>query len=333
MAAQEDRAKLIQLVFGSMAAQAVGAAARLGVADHLDGARTAAELAGVCGTDEGATRRLLRALAALELCTEDPVDTFTLTPAGALLRRDRPGSVHAIATMFTDETMLRAWHRLDHAVHTGQRVFDDIFGTDFFGHLDERPDLSATFNASMSEGTRLTASILPSHYPFDRFTTVADIGGGDGTLLAAVLDEHPSLQGILYDTEQGLAQAKPHPRIRPVTGDFFAEAPAGADLHMLKSVLHDWPDEGCVTILSHCRRAMPAGGRLLIVEPVLPETVNPMMPPIMYLSDLNMLVNLDGRERTLGEFEDVCRRAGFAVTEVIALPPPAAFSLIEARPA
>ena len=119
----------------------------------------------------------------------------------------------------------------------------------------------------MSQGTRLTAQMLPSQYPFDRFTTVADVGGGDGTLLAAILDAHQALHGILYDTEEGLAQAKPHPRIRPVTGDFFAWAPEGADLYLLKSVLHDWPDDRCVTILSHCRRAMPAEGRLLVVEP------------------------------------------------------------------
>lgn len=332
MTEQDDRVKLMQLVFGNMAAQAVGAAARLGVADQLDEARTAAEVATACAADEASMRRLLRAMAALDLCVEEPADTFALTPSGALLRRDRPGSAHAVATMFTDETMIGPWHRLDESVRTGRTVFGDVFGTDFFAHLKARPELSATFNAAMSQGTLRTAAVLPASYPFDRFTTLVDVGGGDGTLLAAILDAHPALRGVLYDTEEGLAQARPHERITPVTGDFFAEVPAGADLYLLKSVLHDWPDDRCAEILSHCRRVIPPDGRLLIVEPVLPETVDGTIPPVMYLSDLNMLVNLGGRERTRSDFENLCRRAGFEVTAVTPLPPPAGFSVVEAAP-
>lgn len=334
MTEPENRAKLVQLVFGGMAAQVVGAAARLNIADHLgDEARTPAELAKACAADETATRQLLRALAALEVCTENPQDTFALTPAGALLRRDVPGSMHALATLFTDETIVGAWRRLDQAVRDGRTVFEDVFGTDIYSHLKTQPELSATFNAAMSQGTRLTAQIMPAHYPFERFDTVVDIGGGDGTLLAGVLAAHPHVRGILFDTEEGLAQAPPNDRITQQTGDFFEEVPAGADLYLIKSVLHNWNDDRCATILANCRRVIPDHGRLLIVEPVLPETVDGTLPHTMYLSDLNMLVNLGGRERTRADFEKLCQRTGFAVSDVIPLPPPAAFSLIEATPA
>jgi hypothetical protein len=335
MTALEDRAKIMQLTFGAMAAQAVGTAARLGLADVIgDGTRSAGSVAASTGTEVGATTRLLRALAALELLTETG-DGFALTPLGTLLRRDRPDSVHAVATMFTDTAMLGGWLRLDDAIRTGDKTFDDVFGTDFFSHLKEKPELSATFNASMSAGTRLTAAVLPDHYPFDRFTTVADIGGGDGTLLAAILGKHPGLRGLLYDTEEGLAQADVTLTgydVTTRTGDFFTEVPGGADLYLIKSILHDWDDDRCVTILRNCRAVIPPHGRLLILEPVLPEVVDGSMPPIMYLSDLNMLVNLGGKERTRAEFEALCEQSGFELTNVIPLPPPVAFSVLEASP-
>lgn len=120
-------------------------------------------------------------------------------------------------------------------------------------------------------------------------------------------------------------------RVHRQTGDFFTSVPVGADLYLLKSILHDWPDDACVTILGHCRRVIPADGRLVIIEPVLPEMVDGAVPPLMYLSDLNMLVNLGGREHTRTDFESLCQRAGFTLTDVSHLAP-AAFSVIEATP-
>ncbi|MGK5551448.1 methyltransferase [Actinomadura kijaniata] len=335
------RGTMVGLVFGSMAAQAVAAAARLGLADLVgDGERTAAELARELGTHEQATLRLLRALAALGLLAEREPGRFALTLPGALLRTDRPDSVDSFVRMFTDPAMLRAWERLDHSVRTGRTAFDEVFGKDFFAHLKENPELSARFNASMSQGTRATAAALPGYYDFGRFRTVVDVGGGDGTLLAAILAAHPSLRGILFDSPEGLAQADRTLRDRGVadrcaleTGDFFAAVPPGGDLYLLKSVIHDWDDERAATILRHCRKVIPDGGRLLIVEPVLPPAVDPSVPALTYLSDLNMLVNVGGRERTHADFTALCERAGFILTEATPLPPQNAFHVIEAVPA
>lgn len=108
--------------------------------------------------------------------------------------------------------------------------------------------------------------------------------------------------------------------------------PEGGDAYLLKSIVHDWDDERAGTILAHCRAVMPANGRLLIVEPVLPATVGPDVPPTIYLSDLTMLVNVGGRERTRADFETLCRQSGFTVVAVHPLPPPAPFSIIEAVP-
>lgn len=337
---EEARDTLVRIAYGAMATQTLGAAARLRVFDLIgDGERSAADLAAKCAADSQAMGRLLRALAGLGLLVERAPGAFAATPAGALLREDHPESLRAFVRMFTDPTLLRAWERLDDSVRSGAPAFDAFFGKDFFGHLAQQPQLSADFNAAMSQATRDTAALVPSAYDFRRCTVVADIGGGDGTLLAAILRAHPSLRGILFDSAEGLAQAGTKlvdegldDRCSLVTGDFFATAPEGADLYVLKSVIHDWGDEQCADILRHCRRVMPDSGRLLIVEPVLPPVVDPAAPGVVYLSDLNMLVNVGGRERTRDDFERLCSAAGFAIRTVARLPRPNRFSLIEAEP-
>jgi hypothetical protein len=335
------RGKLVQLVFGHMAAQVVATAARLGLMDLIgDGERTAAELARECGANAQAMHRLLRALAALELLVENRPGSFSLTLGGSLLRTGRPDSVHSFVRMFSDPAMLHAWEHLDDSVRTGEPSFGAVFGTDFFAYLKESPALSAQFNAAMSEGTRATADVVPAQYDFGRFETIVDVGGGDGTLLAAILREHPSARGTIFDTSEGLAQAGETLRREGVgerctleAGDFFTSVPGGGDLYLIKSVIHDWDDERAATILRHCRDVVPGHGRVLIIEPVFPDVVDSSVPAIMYLSDLNMLVNLGGRERTRADFEDLCKRAGLALTGVTPLPPQYAFSLIEAAPA
>lgn len=341
MGAFEDRFQLMRLVFGGMAAQVVGLVARWRLADLIgDDTRTAADLAAELGNPEHTTIRVLRAAAALGLLDEREAGRFALTPVGAQLRTDHPGSVFAIARMFTDPVMTGAWQKLPDSARTGRTTFADVFGTDFFDHLKGEPELSALFNASMGQGTAGVAAVLPQHYDFGRFGTIMDVGGGDGTLLSAILREHAGPQGVLYDTVEGSAQAgatfraaEVADRVTVQTGDFFAAVPGGADLYLLKSIVHDWSDDQVTTILGHCRKVIPRDGRLLILEPVLPEVVDNTMPPFAYLSDLNMMVNVGGRERTRADFEQVCTRAGFTVTAVTQLPPPAMFSIIEATPA
>ncbi|MBN9743466.1 methyltransferase [Amycolatopsis sp. A1MSW2902] len=331
--------RLAQLVFGGMAAHVVGQVTRWRLSERIgDGDRGAAELADELGTPEHTTVRVLRAAAALGILSEPTSGRFALTEAGAQLRADHPMSLYAVARVLTDPLLTAAWLRLPDSVHTGLPAFDDLHGTDLFAHLRTESELSALFNAAMGQGTREVAATLPQHYDFSRFETVLDIGGGDGTMLSAILGEHPTLRGILFDTAEGGAQAAENFRAAGVagrctveTGDFFTAVPDGADLHLLKSVVHDWPDDQVVTILRHCRRALPDDGRLLIVESVLPDTVDGN-DPYAYLNDLNMLVNLGGRERTQADFERVCARAGFTVTGVTRLLPYTMTSCIEAEP-
>jgi O-methyltransferase domain/Dimerisation domain len=340
MSAVDSRLRVVELVFGAMAAETLFTAARLGIADRLgDDERTAADVAADIGADPTSVTRLMRTMAALELLSETAPGRFRLTESGQFLRSDRPDSMHSFVDMYGDPAVLASWRELAHAVRTGETTFDRVFGTSFFGYLAEHPELSARFNAAMRQGTAMTAQQLPASYDFSNVRTVADIGGGDGTLLGAVLAAHPHLTAILFDTAEGLAQsdailtqAGVADRCQTRVGDFFLEAPSGADLYMLKSVIHDWDDDRCRTILSHVRSVIPDDGRLLIIERVLPPIVDGTTPPQMYLSDLNMLVNVGGRERTRSDFEKLCADTGFRLTASTPLPPPAGFSLVDAEP-
>ena len=339
-----DRDQIVRIAFGSMAAQTLRAAVRLRVMELIgDSPRPATEVAAEAGAEPLPMTRLLRALSGLGLLKENPPGSFSATAAGALLDPTHPDSLTSFVRMFTEPAIVRAWEHLDDSVRTGEIAFDTVFGTDFFSHLAEHPELSREFNAAMSQVVEETAAVLPRAFDFGSFTRITDVGGGDGTLLAHVLDAHPGLTGVVFDTAEGLAQAPTtlarrglQERCTVSAGDFFRAVPEGSDLYMMKSILHDWTDEQAVTILRHCRDVLPPNGRVLIVEPVLAEVVDADVRSavtdggVTYLSDLNMLVNVGGRERTRKDFEDVCHRAGLSMTAVTPLPEAAPFSLIEA---
>ena len=340
MGTPSARGRVGELVFGAMAAEVVFAAARMRVADLLgDEQHSAAQIAREIGADEGALTRLLRALAALELVSEPTPSQFRLTEAGQLLRSDQPTSMHAIVCMFGDPTMLSAWRELDTAIRTGQPSFGKVYGTSFSSYRAANPELSEQFTSAMRQGTIVAAQQLLQLYDFGQFRTVADIGGGDGTLLGEVLRAYPSLHGVLFDTADGLAQADRTlnsagvgDRCAVSVGDFLAAVPGGAELYLLKSVLRGWDDDHAGVILGHIRRVIPDDGRLLIIEPALPDIFDASTPSTMYLSDVNMMVNLGGRLRTSSDFEQLCERAGFTLHTVTPLPPPTPFSVLEATP-
>jgi hypothetical protein len=335
---------IVRLAFGSMAAQTLRAAVRLRVVELIgDTPRRATEVAAEAGAEPQPMTRLLRAMSGLGLLKEDAPGSFSVTPAGALLDPGHSDSLTSFVRMFTEPAVMRAWEHLDDSVRTGEIAFESVFGTDFFSHLAQHRELSQEFNAAMSQAVSETAAVLPHAFDFGRFTTITDVGGGDGTLLAHVLDAHPGLTGVVFDTADGLAQAPKtlerhglQGRCTVSAGDFFRAVPEGSELYLMKSVLHDWTDEQAVTILRHCRGVLPPGGCVLIVEPALPDAVDTNGEAgvtdggVTYLSDLNMLVNVGGRERTRNDFEDVCQSAGLSLTSVTPLADAAPFSLIEA---
>lgn len=333
---------LLQLIFGFFPAQVLYVAARLRIPDLVaGGAKSSEELAEATATHAPSLYRLLRALAYLGILEESEPGRFALTEFGAPLRSDATESVWATTLLFCGEGVWRSWGELLSSVRTGATGFDANSGTDPFTHFAKDPEASTTFNQAMSEGTGRDAAGLIASYGFAQFHTLVDVGGGDGTLLAAILGATPGLEGVLFDTASGLAQATRRleaagvaDRCQLVEGDFFESVPRGADAYLMKSVIHDSDDERCVTILKNCRRAMAKGAKLLVVEAVLPPTVEPSFTRLgVIMSDLNMLLNTGGRERTEAEFASLLRLADLKLSAVVATPPRSVYNVIEASAA
>jgi ubiquinone/menaquinone biosynthesis C-methylase UbiE len=264
--------------------------------------------------------RVLRALASLGVFAEEPGRRFRLTPAAEVLRSETPGSKRALAIMMGEE-YFRAWGELLYSVRTGEPAFDRIFGQPLFAFLSQHPEQAAVFDKAMvGAHGRDTAAMLDA-YDFSTFTSVADIGGGNGTTLCAVLGRHPHLRGTLFDLPGVIDRARAiveaselSDRIRLVAGDFFQTAPNGADAYTLRHIIHDWDDERAIRILKNVRRAMEPGGRLLIVETVIPPGNEPCFAKLL---DLTMLVAPGGQERTEDEYRTLLGRAGFGLARIV----------------
>jgi hypothetical protein len=327
-------ATLLQMMTGYWVSQALYVAAKLGVADLLaDGPRPVEELAAATQTDARSLRRVLRALASVGVFTEASPGAVALTPLAALLRTGTPDSMRALAIMYAEE-QYRAWGDILHSVQTGETAFEQQFGASYFAYLAQHPAADRVFNEAMTGWTMQLVGAVVDAYDFSPFKTVVDVGGSYGTLLAAILRSNPAARGILFDQPHVVAAAGEQlgvagvaERCTTVGGDFFVEVPAGGDAYLLAQILHDWDDERSVAILRQCRRAMPAHGKLLVIELVLPPGEEPFFGKWL---DLHMLVLLGARERTAAEYEALFQAAGFELARVVATP--AGPSVVEAVP-
>jgi hypothetical protein len=242
------------------------------------------------------------------------------------------------ALFFGCDPVWSAWGALDHAVRTGERPFDHLYGMPVWEYYAANPEQGARFDAAMSSITGGLAEAVVSSYDFSGFGRVIDIGGGDGTLLAAIVRSAPSARGVLFDVPAVVDRAKPAlesagvlNRTELVGGDFRVAIPPGADCCVLKWILHDWEDHVCTTILRRCRDAVTSAGgaKLVVIERVLPERVGPEHLDLV-LSDLNMMAMTCGRDRTEAEFAELFARTGFRLDRV--MPTGTNVSVVEATP-
>jgi hypothetical protein len=309
------------MITGCLVTQLTYVVAKLGIADHLaDGPRTAAQLAAAVGVHPQALYRVLRALASLGVFVEDADGRFALTPLASPLRRDAPDSLRAYALM-VGETFWPAYGSLLHSVRTGQTAFDHLHGMGTFEYLRQHPQAAEIFDQAMTNLTRTQASAVLGAYDFTGVETLVDVGGGQGTLLAAVLRAHPAMRGVLYERLEVLPAARKAleaagllPRCELKRGDFFASVPEGGDAYTLKDVLHDWDDEQATLILGNCARAMQPPARVLVIERGLsPRNV----PGPGKMVDVVMLAVTGGRERTEQEYAELMGRAGLRLSRVV----------------
>jgi O-methyltransferase domain/Dimerisation domain len=326
-------ATVLQMIWGLHISRAVYAAARLGIADHLAGGpMTAAELARATATHEPSLYRVLRLLAGLGVFTEDRHRAFSLTVLGDRLRADAPVSMRSWAMLTDSIGGVQSFGPIVETIRTGTTGMQIAYGTRGFEYFAAHPDQAGDFQAAMSERTAAFAPSVAAEYDFSSARTVADIGGGKGTLLASILRRHPHLRGVLFDRAEVaaeapgvLTEAAVADRCDVVAGDFFASVPAGADVYVLANVLHDWDDAESVQILANCRAAMAPRGRVAIVERLIPDDPAAAVPVL--LSDINMMVLTGGMERTNAEYTTLLTRAGLEPGQI--LPVAAPYGIIE----
>ncbi|MFE6158664.1 methyltransferase [Streptomyces sp. NPDC056486] len=322
---------LTQMTLGYVPAQVLYAAAELGVAEALgDGPpRDFGSLAKETGTDPAALRRLLRALAGLGVVTQHDAERFSLTELGSRLRADVPDSERDDIMLSTAPELWRAWGELSTVVRSGGPAHDPATGLTAHEAMLRHPELSVKLRAGMAQATREFASGVVGAYDFSRFGTVADFGGDEGTLIAAVLGAVPGLRGVLYDRPDALERARAvlgaagvADRCEVVAGDLAEPVPTGADALVLNNIVRDWGDERATALLRNCRAGLAPGGRLLLVETLMPPVLAPEESAAYGLTDLNNLVFTGGRERTRDEYAELLDAAGFTLSATVAVPVP-----------
>jgi len=330
---------LRNLLVGHIPVQLACAMAGLGLADLLaDGPMTVDELSAAAKARPDLLRRLVRGLADIGLVTLEDDDRVSATEMGALLRSGTAGSMRDLA-LYRGGPSYTSWGKLEHTVRTGEPAFEAALGAPFFSYMRDHPEDGAAFDGGM---TRLSLDIIDealARYDFSVARRILDVGGGRGHFAAAVLEAHPQLEGAVLDLPERIGAADAYLRGRglgercaAIGGNFFDTVPVGYDVHILKWILHDWNDASCRQLLAQCRAALPADGRLLVVELLLPDGAaadGRLRPAIQ--TDLFMLVNFaDSRERSLDEYERLLGDCGFALEQAIALP--SSFSVLDFRP-
>jgi SAM-dependent methyltransferase len=308
------------MVSGYWTSQVLYVAAKLGLADLLkEGPKTADELASSTQTHPRSLHRLLSSSVSLGLFAQDEHKRFSLTPLSEWLRSDVPGSQRATAVIVGD-LLYRAWGELLYAVQTGRAAFEKVHGLPFFDYLSKNPEQASVFDEAMSMHGWATTAILEA-YNFSGIQVLADIGGGNGSAIAAILKKYPDMRGILFDlpgvaerAKQNIQAAGVADRCQVIGGSFLEAVPTGADAYMMRHVIHDWDDEKSAKILKNIHRSMRKDGKLLIGEYVMPSDNTPSMARG---SDLVMLVISGGQERTEEEFRALFERAGFCLTRIV----------------
>ncbi|MCX4706359.1 methyltransferase [Streptomyces sp. NBC_01373] len=321
-AAPPPSMRLRELVFGAACAAALRAAARLGVADALGDSPLAAEdLAAAVKTEPKPLRRLLRALSCYGIFAEQQDGTFTHTDMSRLLREDDPNSLRDITLWCTEPWTWDAWPMLDEAVRTGRNVVEDLYGKEFFQYLNEdAPESADVFNRAMTTSSVQSARDVAQFLDLSGSKSVADIGGGQGHVVASLLEKYPSLHGTLLDLPRVVDKADPRlraggalaDRMRIVPGDCRAAIPVQADVYIIKNIL-EWDDDSTTRTLRNVIEAGGPGARVVVIENLVDDTPSMRFSTAM---DLLLLLNVGGAKHTTESMVGRLTDAGLVIDDV-----------------
>jgi len=328
--------QMLRMMSGFWVSRGIYTVAKLGVADHLrDGAKTPAELAAAVGAHADSLNRVMRMLATVGVFRHDGDDRYALTPLAETLATDAPNSLRWFAIVEMGDEHYDAWGNLLHSVKTGEIAFDSLFGMNAWEYYEQNPENARNFNNSMANTTQFVNKAVVEAYDFSDCQNLVDVGGGLGSLTAAIMVANPHLAGVVFDApsvvekSRGfLDEAGVGKRCEVVGGDFFEAVLPSGDVYTMRWIIHDWDDARSLKLLKNIRRVTPENGRLLLVEAVMPPNEQPHFSKFM---DLIMLTMTGGRERTEHEYEVLLSKAGFKLSRVV--PTASDFSIIEAVPA
>jgi O-methyltransferase domain len=335
LAANEGAEQIRQLATGYIPAAILGVILELGIPDLLsDKTKPVSELATATHANDDALYRMLRTLSSFGIFTESSGRRFALTPAGRYLRSDVSDSLHAYVRWVTNSFLFQNYADLMYSAQTGHPTVDHLFGKSFFGYLRTSPELSRIFDDAMTSFSQMVSTALLQAYDFSGIKVIADLGGGQGALLATILHKYPAMHGLLLEQESVLPGARSRfeeagltERCATMAVDFFQSVPTGADAYLMKSIIHDWDDQRAGVILKNCREALRnvESGRLILVEAIVPQANKPHMSK---LTDIQMLVLAGGRGRTREEFQQLLAHSRFRMIRVV--PSQSFVSIIEA---
>ena len=325
--------QLIQMGTAYWVSKILYATAKLGVADRVAaGTKSAAELAGPLRVHAPSLHRLMRTLASLGILTESADQRFALTAMGEALKTGAPGSARSTLLAFCSPWFASGVDNIMHSLQTGKSGFEEAQGMPVFDYLSQHPEDASLCSEAMVGFHGQEPPEVAAAYDFSRFKTIVDVGGATGNLLSAILTRHAGPRGVLFDLPHVVSDAPTLLKAKGVSnrvaiesGDFFKTAPSGGDAYVLSHIIHDWSEDQCLTILGHIRKVMKPGGRLLIVEMVLPDGDEPHPGKVL---DIVMLVMPGGQERTKAEYAALLTKAGFKLTRVV--PTNSAVSVVEA---
>ena len=323
-------AQLMKYIVGKWVSKPIYVVAELGIADLLvEGPRSIEDLARDSQACAPYLYRLMRALASVGIFSESEAGHFGLTPMAECLRT---GAMRSMALMFESEWSDRAWACLLDCVRTGGTPFEKAHGMSVSEWLAGNPHAAGVFNEANAVKAAASHRAIVDVYDFSGITSLTDIGGGLGTLMAEILIANPSMHGVVADTPPVVRQAEATIRARGIEDrctviecDFFRTVPSGSDAYLMSHILHDWPDDRCRALLENCHKAMKPGSKLLIVEMIVPPGNEPSVAKLL---DIEMLVTTGGRERTVAEFQGLLKASCFELARVV--PTNESISVIEA---
>ncbi len=315
---------LTEMAMGYARSRVLCAAARLEIADAIgEGERSVDDLAKACGAQKDSLYRLLRALASFGIVVERSPEIFALTRLGQPLRKDAPDSEWS-AVVFWADLLADSWSHLTECIRSGENAMRIMEREGIASRWSKDPNAMSIFTAVMGHAPAEDYMPIARAWDFSRYKTVADLGGGGGALIAAVLEAYPQVSGMLVDRPTAIESAKARfeplkERCRLLAVDLCQSVPEGADVYMMKHFLHGYTDEAALGILSNCKAVLPKNGRLLIIEFVLPDVVDHADAQLeqRLMSDLNMLAVTGGKERNAAQWKSLLSEAGLECLEII----------------